>query len=308
MKLGLGLPQRNGFDLKHDVIHVAKTAEENDFRSLWVFERLLFPTEPTQGLYGIPGLAWPEGYKSVADPLVVLTAAAAVTERVRLGSSVLVAPLYHPVQLAKTLATLDQISGGRLIAGIGTGWSEDEFAAVGVQLADRGRDLDHLLDVLDAVWGPDPVSFEGRGFSLDKAIVGPKPVSKIPVMFGGGNKKVMERVARRGDGWLPTGMPVKVTADLWNQLRETAAGYGRDASALELNIRANVALTEQPLDGERMPFRGSMDQVVDDLVDTAQLGATEVLLDFQGQDPFPGRSWLLDTALEIKRRFDAAGV
>ncbi|WP_433558592.1 LLM class F420-dependent oxidoreductase [Pseudonocardia xinjiangensis] len=308
MKLGLGLPQRTGFDLRQDVINVAKAAEENGFASVWVFERLLFPTEPTQGLYGYPGLDWPEAYQSVAEPLVVLTAAAAVTERVRLGTSVLVAPMYRPVQLAKSLATLDQISGGRLIAGLGTGWSEDEFAAVGVPLSGRGRELDQALDVFEAAWGPDPVSFEGRGIRLDKAIFGPKPVSKIPVMFGGGTAKVTERVARRGDGWLPTAMPVKVTADMWNQLREKAEGYGRDASALELIVRANVVLTDQPVAGERMPFMGSLDQVVEDFVETARLGADEVLVDLQGQHPFPGVNWVLDTALEIKRQVDAAGV
>jgi hypothetical protein len=121
------------------VAAVAKFAEERGFANLWVFERLLFPTEPSEGLYGLPGLPWPEGYREVADPLVILAAAAAVTERVRIGSSVLVTPLHIPVRLAKALGTIDSVSGGRLVGGVGSCWSNDEFAAA----VSPSRDVDH---------------------------------------------------------------------------------------------------------------------------------------------------------------------
>ena len=97
--------------------------------------------------------------RQTADPLAVLTAAAVVTEEVRLGTAVLIAALHTPVQLAKALATIDQISGGRMVAGMGPGWSTDELQATGATRADRGRFLDETLDVFDAVWGPDPVTF-----------------------------------------------------------------------------------------------------------------------------------------------------
>ena len=120
-RLGLGLPQMRQYDLGKDVADVARAAEEIGYESLWVFERALFPEPATQGLYGIEGLPWPESYRHVADPLVTLTLAAAATERARLGTSVLVVPLHIPFQLAKGLASLDAASGGRVMAGLGTG-------------------------------------------------------------------------------------------------------------------------------------------------------------------------------------------
>src|ERR1700745_4231106 len=126
MKLGLGIPQRKGVDLRNDIIEAARTAESAGLSSLWTHERLVFPTEPRDGMYGVPGLPWGKYYEQSPDSLAMLAAAAAVTETVRLGTSVLVAPLYQPVRLAKALATIDQISGGRLVAGLGVGWSSDE--------------------------------------------------------------------------------------------------------------------------------------------------------------------------------------
>jgi probable F420-dependent oxidoreductase len=177
---------------------------------LWTYERLLFPVTPAEPCAGT-NLPWPEHSRQAADPLAVLTAAAVATEKVRLGTSILVAALHTPVQLAKALATIDQISGGRMIAGIGTGWATDELQATGATRADRGRFLDETLDVFDAVWGPDPVTFRGPRVVIDNASVLPKPASKIPVMLGGGgsnlgrstSSKAVQRIAQRADGWLP---------------------------------------------------------------------------------------------------------
>ena len=147
MKLGLRLPQRLGVDLQHDVVEAARTAEAAGYDSLWTYERLLFPQTPVE-TYAGTNVPWPEHSRQAADPLAVLTAAAVATEKVRLGTSVLVAALHTPVQLAKALATIDQISGGRMIAGMATGWSTDELQATGATRADRGRFLDETLDGL----------------------------------------------------------------------------------------------------------------------------------------------------------------
>lgn len=110
-RLGLGLPQMKQYDIGRDIPDVARAAEAVGYDSLWVFERILYPEPATQGLYGIPGLPWPDQYRSVADPLVALTLAASATSRARLGTSVLVAPLHVPFQLARSLASLDAASG-----------------------------------------------------------------------------------------------------------------------------------------------------------------------------------------------------
>src|SRR4029450_1947645 len=121
MKLGLRLPQRLGVDLQHDLVEAATTAEAAGYASLWTYERLLFPQTPLEP-YAPPNVPWPETPRPGAAPLAVLTAAAVATEKVRLGTAVLVAALHTPVQLAKALATIDQISGGRGMAGMSAGW------------------------------------------------------------------------------------------------------------------------------------------------------------------------------------------
>ena len=174
------------------------------------YERLIFPESPLEP-YARADVPWPEHSRQAADPLAVLTAAAVVTEEVRLGTAILIAAQHTPVQLAKALATIDQISGGRMIAGMGPGWSSDDLRATGATRADRGRFLDETLDVFDAVWGPDPVTFRSPRVIIDNASVLPKPVSKIPVMLGGGGNnlgrsttpKAVQRIAKRADGWLP---------------------------------------------------------------------------------------------------------
>jgi probable F420-dependent oxidoreductase len=185
------------------LVDAARTAEAAGYASLWTYERLLFPQTPLEPYAEMANVPWPEHSRQAADPLAVLTAAAVATERVHLGVSVLVAALHTPIQLAKALATIDQISGGRMIAGMGSGWSTDEFQAAGAAGADRGRFLDETLDVFDAVWGPDPVTFRSPRFVIDNASVLPKPVSKIPVMLGGVSTKAVQRIVKRADGWLP---------------------------------------------------------------------------------------------------------
>ncbi|MEZ0384343.1 LLM class flavin-dependent oxidoreductase [Mycobacterium sp. pW045] len=126
--------------MRRDVVEAARVAEAAGYASLWTYERLLFPESPAEP-YSPTVAEWPEASRQAADPLTVLTAAALATERVRLGTAVLIAALHTPVQLAKALATVDQISGGRVVAGVGSGWSTDELRATGAGRADRGRFL-----------------------------------------------------------------------------------------------------------------------------------------------------------------------
>jgi len=314
MKLGLRLPQRLGVDLHHDVVVAARTAEAAGYASLWTYERLLFPEAPAEPYAGT-NVPWPESQRQAADPLAVLTAAAVVTEEVRLGTAVLVAALHTPVQLAKALATIDQISGGRMIAGMSTGWSTDELQATGATLADRGRFLDEMLDVFDAVWGPDPVTFRGPRVVIDKAAVLPKPASKIPVMLGGGGSNLgrstssaaVQRIAKRADGWLPvltTSGPAGA-AELrasWDRIREMASEYGRDTSRMEMVVVGNVTFTDRRAGPDRSAFLGTLDQIMDDVRTAAEAGADELILDLNLQDWFTSTRQMLETAVEIRER------
>jgi probable F420-dependent oxidoreductase len=307
VSLGLGLPQMKQYDIGRDVATVARAAEEAGYESLWVFERILFPEPATQGLYGIPGLPWPEWYRSVADPLVTLTLAAAATDRARLGTSVLVAPLHVPFQLARSLASLDVASGGRVIAGLGTGWSLDEYAAASVApFEKRGAVLDELLDVCAAVWGPDPVSYEGELTTIAPSNVGPKPVRPIPVYLPANSPRATRRLVDRADGWMPVAMGPAQLAERWRQVQDLAAQRGRERP-IEVCARVNAEYSAKPFQGEgRQPFQGSVAQIVEDLVAHAGTGVSEFMLELQGTTRDAAE--LVDVAAEVYEAARAAGV
>ncbi|MDQ1072178.1 putative F420-dependent oxidoreductase [Streptomyces canus] len=183
-------------------------------QSLWVYEGALFPAPPTQGLGGTEEVPWPGQYRGVPEAaLVTLAPVVAGTERAELGTSVLVAPLHGPFQLAKSLATLDAASGGRVVAGLGTGWSTDEYAAAGVgPFAERGRVLDEIIDVCRPVWGPEPVRYEGRHTRIASAAVRPNRARPIPVLLPSSSRKAMLRLVDRADGWMPIAMAAPVNS------------------------------------------------------------------------------------------------
>ncbi|MFJ8311966.1 MULTISPECIES: LLM class F420-dependent oxidoreductase [unclassified Streptomyces] len=307
IRLGLGLPQMKQYDIGRDVPAVARAAEDMGFESLWVFERVLFPEPATQGLYGVPGLPWPDVYRSVADPLVTLTLAAAATERARLGSSVLIAPLHVPFQLARSLASLDAASGGRVLAGFGTGWSHDEFAAASVApFEKRGKVLDELLDVCAAVWGPDPVAYQGELTTIAPSEVGPKPARPIPVYLPAMGPRAARRLVDRADGWLPVAQGAAQLAEAWTGLRDLAAERGR-TRPIEVCVRVNTRYTAKPYEGaQRPPFTGSAAQIVEDLAAHAVEGVGEFLIDLQGSTR--DAEELKDVAEEVYGLARAAGL
>jgi probable F420-dependent oxidoreductase len=207
VKLGLNLPQFSHFAPGTDVVTAARAIEEIGYDSLWVFERVLVPEDQSgpHGLYSVPGLPWPDVYRGVPDALITLATAAAVTERIELATGVLVVPLHLPMRLARELATLDVASGGRLTAGLGAGWSPDEFAATAaVPLSERGRALDDFLDIAAAVWGPNPVTYSTSRYEVAAADIGPKPAHRIPILLGAGpgSPRALRRVVDRADGWV----------------------------------------------------------------------------------------------------------
>ncbi|MEU1405196.1 LLM class F420-dependent oxidoreductase [Streptomyces sp. NPDC005728] len=306
-RLGLSLPQMRQYSIGKDVPDVARAAEEIGYDSLWVFERALFPEPATQGLYGIEGMPWPDQYRGVADPLVTLTLAAAATERARLGTSVLVAPLHIPFQLAKALASLDAASGGRVLAGLGTGWSVDEYAAAGIRpIEERGKVLDEIIDVCRAVWGPDPVVHDGRITKIASAVVGPKPARPIPILLAASNKRAWRRLVDHADGWLPVGMGVKQIAAQWRELQDLAAERGRK-EPIQTVLRVNCVRLPKAYEGaDRPPFQGDVDQIVEDLAAHAQIGLEEILVDLQGTAR--DAQELKDVASEVFEKARAAGV
>ena len=178
MRVGLSLPQLGGAVSRPVVQGFCERAEELGFTGLWVQQHLFFPHQPSSGYAARPGLAIPERYRSITSPLETLAAAAAWTSEATIGTSVLVAGYHRPVDLAQRLSTLDLLSEGRLIVGFSVGWSDDEHVQMDVDPRTRGARCDELIDALEACWGPDPVSFSGRFFSIPESDVRPKPVQR----------------------------------------------------------------------------------------------------------------------------------
>jgi probable F420-dependent oxidoreductase len=283
MRLGLGLPHLGQLADPRAIRSVAIAAEDAGLDSLWAMDRLLAPIIPRT--FGYPGSrdgVLPAAQHIVIDPLIALTVAATVTERIAIGTDVLVAPWYPPVLLARSLAALDQVSDGRLVIGLGLGWSVDEFEAVGVPMAGRGRRFEEILDVMTAIWNDDTIDIATSHERIAPSVMGIKPVQRPnpPILLGTGSPSGLDRIARRADGWLPFGLPLDQIETQWAALLRTAESYGRDPCQLRLVVRADPHISDRPLGRARTAFTGTMAQVIGDVEHVRSLGAHDLVLDF----------------------------
>jgi probable F420-dependent oxidoreductase len=282
MRIGLAVPQYGAFTNPDDIAEVSRAAEAMGFDSLWASDRILTPLEPRDPYPGGDGVMPPE-YATFLDPFGVLTFAAGVTDRVRLGTSTLNALWYPPVILARALTTLDVISRGRLDIGFGLGWSRDEYEAVNVPWEGRGARLDETLDVLEKIWSDDVVEHEGPLFSIPPTTIRPKPVQRPrpPILLAGFTPVSLSRIGRRADGWLGVGMPLPYLTGLWKTALQAADAAGRDRSSLRLVQRINPLLTEAKAEPDQVPNVGTLGQIVDYARSAAGVGVDEVFVDLQ---------------------------
>ena len=276
MKVGISLPQLGPQASAENLIRVARRAEEIGYDSAWVLERILWPTNPKEPYPASPDGSLPEAYQIVFDPLESLTFVAAHTSKIRLGTSVLVLPYHTPIQLARRIATLDVLSGGRVDVGVGVGWSRDEFEAVGTPYERRGARCDEFLQAMIAVWTKDPVSFDGQFYHIPESKVGPKPLQKPhpPIYVAGFGAYAFERAAKYGSGWNPSGIPSWEWLErMIKQLHETARVAG--AGQMAVVLRAFTIVLPQA--GKRAPMMGTLDQVKEDIHRLRDIGVTELV-------------------------------
>lgn len=220
--VGLCLPQLGGHVDRFALRSCVQSAEELGFASVWVQEHLFFPHDPISGYSGRAGLAIPQAYRTTLSALETLTAAAAWSDTLGIGTSVLVAGYHRPVQLAQRLATLDLLSQGRLTVGFSVGWSDDEHQQMEVDPRTRGRRLDEMLDALEACWGPDPVEFSGEFFHIPLSDVRPKPVQRPrPKLLSGMRSPAgLRRTAERFDIWNPASGTLEQILEAAEQMQE----------------------------------------------------------------------------------------
>lgn len=278
MELGLALPTYGSTASPEAIVQVAEGAERIGLAAVWTFERLLRTVQPAAMVGGGPPMALPDDYAIVYEPLEALSFVAARTSRIRLGTSVIDAPFHSPVVLARRLTTLDRLSGGRLIAGLGQGWMADEFVAAGVSPKRRGAGFEEHIAAMRAVWGPDPVRFDGRFYQIPESQIGPKPVQPggPALLIGAVAPPAVQRAARLGLGLHPVFMGWDMLRDSVQLFRRTAEEAGHDPASLPVVIRVNGTVTPKALD-ERAPLTGSVEQVIEDLGQAASLGIEHVL-------------------------------
>ncbi len=219
---------------------LARLAEEAGFESLWTVEHVVVPADyQSRYPYSADGRMPGKEEVSIGDPLIWLAYAAAVTERINLATGILILPQRNPVLLAKECATLDTLSGGRLLLGIGVGWLQEEFAALGVPFEDRGARTDEYVDALRNLWREAEPTFGGRFASFEKAKSYPKPAGgTIPIIVGGHTDAAARRAGRIGDGFFPWGLGAEHLTRLLGLMREAAREAGRDPDAVEVTAGA----------------------------------------------------------------------
>jgi probable F420-dependent oxidoreductase len=231
-----------GFPDPEAAIALAQTAEEYGFESLWAPEHVIMSKAPGATPYrgstdgSMARLARRGG---IPDPLIWFAFVAAATKTIRFGTGVLILPEHQPVVLAKTAATLDALSQGRLILGIGVGELPEEYGAVGMEFTDRGRRMDEYIEALRRLWRDDEASFEGKYVSFDRVECRPWPTNRsIPLFIGGASKAALLRAARVGDGYFPFLFrgedPHEALPILLATVRRETIAAGRDPDALEL--------------------------------------------------------------------------
>lgn len=234
------------FAMREGLEELAKGAEAAGFESLWTVEHVVFPDGYESAYpYDKSGKMAMDASTPLPDPLIWLTWVAAVTTRIHLGTGILILPQRNPVILAKELATIDVLSGGRLELGVGVGWLEEEFRALGVPFDARGARTDESIEVMRALWDSNHASFDGRFNSFEGISVNPKPTNgRVPIHVGGHSRRAAERAGRLGDGFFPGKGNLSELIDI---ARQSAADAGRDPESLVITSGSAGVLGDDPI-------------------------------------------------------------
>jgi probable F420-dependent oxidoreductase len=273
MEIGCHLPTQGPLATREAVETFARESEQRQVASLWVSDHVIFPRTAT-GSY--PGGRFPHPPdKAYLDPVITLAAAAMCTTRAQLGASVFVLGHRHPIVMAKMLATIDALSQGRLIVGVGVGWWKEELEMLGAPFHARGRQADEMLRVFKALWTEDNPNFQGEFYKIQNLGFAPKPRPLPPIWVGGDSPGAFKRVVTLGDGWHATSKTPTQFAEALGRLKTAADKAGRRLETIELSLR--FTLTDDLL--------GKGPQAVVDLLGEYQrLGLSHVVLEFRRDD------------------------
>ena len=297
MKVGITLPQIGEMATRENVIELAKTADRERIDSLWVLDRLLWPLKPQTPYRGTQDGTLPLSAQNVFDPIDLLTFVAANTNTIALGTSVIDMLFHNPVVLARRFATLDILSEGRTICGLGIGWSKDEYQACNIPFKHRGKRATEFVEVLKKIWTDDVVEFKGEFYNIPASKVGPKPIQKPypQIYLGGWSSKVFPRIVKSdANGWLASmGVGIASLEYLQSNIRTLKDEFNRLDKNNE-NFRVFVLTYPQTefkpsKTGERIPLTGTIDQIGSDVQKIKEMGVHHIifcyLFSVENKDP-----------------------
>jgi probable F420-dependent oxidoreductase len=285
MKFGIFLPVSGRAATRKTLMQAAQQAESLGYDSVWSADRIVIP-------WGIKTI-YPYSKEATfivppdrpfLEPLTCLAFLAGCTENIQLGMSVMVLPYRHPLYWGKIATTIDQLSMGRLIMGVGVGWMEEEFAAMGAPFNERGRLSDEQLQLLNKLWNDDHITFHGQYYSFDDIAFSPKPFQKprIPIWVGGEGKRAQRRAGQYGDAWFP--YFVRITpnelAKRFDHVRLTAREAGRDPDRIVFACCLPIELTAQTVPQEEDYLKGNVEQLTEALKKFQAVGVAHIGLQF----------------------------
>ncbi len=249
MRFGLAFASSVGID-HASAMEVCRTAEAVGFESLWGGEHVILPSRiDSKYPYTADGKIPAQPDTPIPDPLIWLAFAAAAAPTMRLGTCILIVPQRNPLVLAKELATLDQLSGGRVELGLGVGWLKEEFDALGVPWERRGARNDEYIAAMRALWAGPHAEFHGEFVDFEPVTCSPRPVqASIPILVGGDTEAAINRAVRLADGYFPGEGNIERLASLITRVRRAAEDAGRDPDSIEINAMFGAQMAD-PIGG-----------------------------------------------------------
>ena len=289
MKVGITLPQAGEQSTTGNIVRTAKTAEDEGFDSLWVFERLLWPISPQTPYVATPDGSLPVEYQRVFDPLETLTFVAAKTNKITLGTSVIDILFHNPVVLARRFATLDVLSGGRAIAGLGIGWSKDEYQVSNIPFENKGKRANEFIQALKKIWTEDIVEFKGNYYNIPASKIGPKPIQKphIPIFMGGFSPNTFKRIINYStNGWLGLIVgPLEYLENTIKSMNEMASKANKDPNEFKTILLTYPNIVESKNEqltneSQRFPLTGTIDQIGNDIKRIKKIGVDHIVFGY----------------------------
>jgi len=274
MKYGIVIPNFGKFADRESILEISITAEELGFDSLWVSDHIVLPKEHNG--FG----------KIFYEPLVTLSYIASQTKTIKLGTSVIVLPYRNPVVFAKSISTLDVLSGGRVIIGIGAGWLKKEFQALGTNYEERGKITDEYLELMNELYTSESPAFNGNYFNISDISFNPKPLQKPhpPIWVGGSSKNALKRAVKYGNGWHAVGSTPEEIKDKIEELKDLFAEYNKTDNSFIISVRKNLQITSGEVSDEKETLRGNTEKILNGIDAYSKAGVSYIVFQILGSD------------------------